>query len=460
MSVMVGLGNPEQSNTDAVERGTVAQRMDRLPLTWLHLGIVGMAALGFAFDLMEVALGNVLSAVFSTAPYSVEPIQLSWLLSAMYIGAIPGALLSGWLADRFGRRGVLISILLVLSATSMAAAASPDINSLIFWRVLSGLALGAYPPLMMAFLADLMPPGKRGMLITMTAGIAGLGPVAMIFLVRALTESQPFGIEAWRWAFVLGGAGSLLTAIGYGLLPESPRWLSARGRTLEANRAVARFERSTHVIADSPTNRPVSREPSQSSFHLGGSRPQLKRFGLVAAIYFLTPWATVAFPLLMGAVLIEKGFALSDSLLYVGVSMFGPAVGTIIGAFFVDRFERRFALIGFALGMIAATAVFAASFDPIWLVASGVAVQLLAMLYLPTMTTYAAELFPTSWRARTSTAAWSVNRVASALAPLVLLPLMKTHGVWPMFAVMIASLIIGILLVAVAPNGRAGQAVE
>jgi putative MFS transporter len=140
--------------------------------------------------------------------------------------------------------------------------------------------------------------------------------------------------------------------------------------------------------------------------------------------------------------------------------MLGPAVGTILGSLFVDRFERRLALAVFGIGMIASAVAFAASLTPVWLMAAGIAFQLLAILQVSTMTTYAAEVFPTAWRARTSTAAWSINRIASALAPLLLLPLLRVYGIWPMFSVIVVALAIGVGLVFVAPKGRAGRAVD
>mgnify|MGYP002398719605 CR=1 FL=1 len=435
--------------------GTVADRMDRLPLTWLHVAVALVAGLGFLSDLLEIALGNVLSAVFSAPPYSAAPGQLSWLLAAMYIGAVPGALAAGWLADRFGRRAVLTGILLLLAITSLAAAASADIRNLILWRMVSGLAIGAYPPLMIAFLSDIMPPRRRGTVIVMTTGLASLGPVVMIFLIRSMGEHHPLGLEAWRWAFVAGSGGALLAASLFRFVPESPRWLEARGRGAEAEAAFARFGRSPAAVAGGRSDpEPAAAKPDRSA------TPDPRSFATVAGIYFLTPWATVAFPVLMGAVLIQKGFALSDSLFYVGIAMFGPALATAASAVFLDRIERRMALILFACGMVGTSAAFAASFNPVWLMAVGVLSQFLAMLYVPTMTLYAAELFPTAWRARTSTAAWSVNRLASAIAPFVLVPLLKEHGVWPMFGVIIATLLLGILLVALSPEGRAGRAVD
>jgi len=439
--------------------GSVAERMDRLPLTWLHLAIAAVAGLGFMSDLIEIALGNVLSAVFSAPPHSVAPGQLSWLISAMYIGAIPGALIAGWLADRYGRRVVLIGILLVLCGTSLAAAASEDVSHLIRWRMLSGLAIGAYPPLMFAFLSDIMPPKRRGTVIVMTTGIASLGPVLMIFLVRAMGDRMPLGLEAWRWALVAGGVGALAAAFLFRFVPESPRWLEARGRASDAETAFARFGRSRAALAHPPSapDLPPADAPVRP---VAEARPDPRAFLTVAGIYFLTPWATVAFPVLMGAVLIQKGFALSDSLFYVGIAMFGPALGTMAGSLVLDRIERRTALVTFALGMIATSAAFAASFNPLWLMAAGVLSQLLAMLYVPTMTLYATELFPTAWRARTSTAAWSLNRLASAIAPFILVPLLKEHGVWPMFGVIIATLVTGIVIVLLAPEGRAGRSVD
>jgi putative MFS transporter len=438
--------------------GSVAIRMDGLSITRLHILIIVIAAFGFAFDLMEVALGNALSAVFSAPPYSADATHLAILLSAMYIGAIPGAALAGLIADKLGRKLVLMGVLALLAVTSTAAAASPDINVLIAMRVLSGMAIGAFPPLIIAYLTDIMPPRQRGMIIMIVSGLAALGPVGIIFFIRWLTPIVPFGIEGWRWAFLLGAVGSAVIAIVMRWLPESPRWLAAQGRHAEAEAAIANFEKSAVAFPVTPV--PVV-EAAPKADNASVEPFSRRKFAVLSGIYFLAPWAVVAFPLLMGAVLIEKGFKLSDSLLYVGLSMFGPVIGTILAAFFLDRFERRTALAAFAVVMIIAGIGFAMSLEPAWLMVTALAFQITSLLYVPTLSIYAAEIVPTAYRGRTSATAWSVNRLASAIAPLLLLPLLKNVGVGAMFSVIIVALVLGLVLVIFfADRGKAAQAVD
>ena len=102
-----------------------------------------------------------LSAIFSVPPKSAAPSQLSLLLASVYVGAIIGAPAMGWLADRYGRRTLLIAALFFLAAMSGFAALSADVPWLTVFRFLAGLALGGFPPLVIAYLTDVLPPRQR-----------------------------------------------------------------------------------------------------------------------------------------------------------------------------------------------------------------------------------------------------------------------------------------------------------
>jgi putative MFS transporter len=432
--------------------------LDALRFTRLHLFILVACAVGFSFDLAEIAFGSILSAIFSAPPHQVDGGQLSWLLSSVYVGAIAGAPLLGWLADRFGRRSVMLAALAILAATSIGAAFSPNVVALTIFRGLSGLALGAYPPLMIAFMTDIFPAGRRGRLVLFAVAIGYLGPPALIFLVRALIPIAPFGIEGWRWGFIAGGAGAAACAILFWFVPESARWLLAKGRLGDAAASLAAFRRSPPIGGATPPA-PVEL-PSSEPFAMT-QETFLRRLAFLIAAYFLTPWATVGFTVLAGAVLVQKGINPQDSIAYVGVSTFGPLIGTILGGFVVDRLERRAALIGLAALMGAIGIVFGMVTDPISLMTTGLVFNLLVNLFTPVVVLYASELFTTDRRAQGTSWGWASNRVGSALVPLALLPLLTSQGPLAMFIVIAGTLLGFIALVALfGPRGEAGRAVR
>ena len=172
------MGQPKATADCASPPGapdTIATRLDALPVTRLHWAILVVCALGLLFDVVEAALSNALSAVFSAPPHRVPQLQLSLLLGSVFAGGAIGAPLLGLFADRYGRRLALGSALLLLTATSLLAAASTDILGLTICRALSGLALGAYPPLMVAYLADVLPPARRGRMLLICGAIGFLG---------------------------------------------------------------------------------------------------------------------------------------------------------------------------------------------------------------------------------------------------------------------------------------------
>ena len=218
----------------APEAQRIAARLDALPFTRTHAAIVFVSALGLVSDVMEAALSNVLSALFTTPGQPVAGFQLPLLLASVFIGGAIGAPLLGIFADRFGRCAALSSTLLVLTVTSLFAASGSDLGWLTMWRILSGLALGAFPPLAVAYLSDILPPKRRGAAILIWGAIGFLGAPGVIFLVRWLTPLQPLGIEGWRWALIAGGGMSFVTGLLFMLLPESPRWLASMGRFDEA----------------------------------------------------------------------------------------------------------------------------------------------------------------------------------------------------------------------------------
>lgn len=460
----------------AIERISVAERLDGLPLTPLHIAIVALCTLGLAADIGEVALSNTFSAIFLAPPYHASRSEVSLLLAAVFAGGAVGAPLFGWWADRFGRRVALQTALAVLFFSSLAVAWSADIFWMTMFRFVSGLALGAYPPLSAAYLADLLPPLRRGFLMMLCAALAFLGAPAMIFLIRWLTPLAPLGVEGWRWALIAGAGIAAATAGLFFLVPESPRWLAALGRTDEAERSCRHLEAAAGLAAspfaltqpaagaalDPVKTDQVKIGQVKIGFAAIAETPRhVRRVLLLGALYALGPWATIGFPLLSAAVMVQKGFRIGDALLFAGISMFGPTLGIGIGAFFVDRIERQRALMLAAAAMIAIGLGFAADQALTPLIVLGIGFNLASAVYSTVLLLYGAELFPTKLRAFATSVSWGVGRVVSALVPLVLLPLLGAQGVTAMFGLIAAALLISIVLILLAgPPGLAKQPVE
>ena len=442
--------------SDALPSDTrIGDRMDRMPVTLLHGLAMLICALGMMLDTLEMSLGGVLATVLSAPPAQVPAGELALLLAAVFLGAVIGAPVLGWWADRHGRRTALISLLLWIAAASAGAAVSRGVGALTLCRFLAGLALGGYPPIVIAYLTDLLPPQRRGLLIFGSLSLSLLGPPGAIFLVRWLTPLQPLGFEGWRWGFILGSLGAVLSSLSFLALPESPRWLQARGRAAKAEAGCAAFERSPVLRATSATTaRPAARSGVTAAPFAG------RRWPWVAGLFLLSPWATVAFPLLTGAVLTQRGFKPDAALLIFGLSSLGPLLGNLAASTVLDRIDRRLAMATCALAMLVCGIAFIFGSGTVTLVLAMGLFNLAISLYVTLLTVYGAELFPTGSRASATAGAWALNRVGSAMGPLLLVPMLRSAGPPAMFAVVAASLVATLVLLAAAPRGRQQQSVS
>ena len=446
-------------------RQMLIHRFDSLPLKALHVALACGCAIGLGIDLLEISVNNALSAVFSSPPYSLSPDHLAWLLASAYIGAIAGAPLAGWFADRRGLQPALLTVFLWLGLTSVLAAARPNILWFTAFRLLSGVSLGACPPLIIAYLTSVAPPRYRGLMILWVCALAYLVPPLGVFLIRWLTPLQPFGIEGWRWPFLLAGVASLMVGLIFLYLPESPRWLTQIGRDRLAARVCDRFERSpTFSLLDRWLERRV---PAQSDRARTGSTitsADHRRFryviAFVVALYFLHPWVTSAFQLLTGPMLLKRGHDLRDVLLYVALSTFGPSIGTFLAAFLVDRTSRRISLLLTSTLMALALIAFFVFDGRMMLAGAVITFAVGVAVYTPIMTMHGSELIPTAIRGSATGFAWAANRLSAAFVPIAMIPLVRVHGSAMVEWVVACALLLSMVLAASGPRGAAGAAVD
>src|SRR5580692_6663518 len=203
-------------------------QLDRLPIGAFHYGIFWLVGAGMFFDGYDLYVGtNVLPAALQSG-FSTPRLNADFI-SKTFLGMTIGALVTGFLGDRYGRRFTYQINLLIFGLASLAAAFAPDMTTLIWLRFLMGLGLGAEIVVGYATLAEFVPPKSRGRWLSFMAVLVVSG-----LPITALLGYLIIPAYGWRPMFAIAGVGALVVWYLRKALPESPRWLEAQDRAEEA----------------------------------------------------------------------------------------------------------------------------------------------------------------------------------------------------------------------------------
>ena len=412
-------------------------------LSKLQLFALTACTIGFMLDTSEIAVGSALGAIFKQDPRAAG--VLPWLLASMYIGGILGAPICGHLADRFGRCPVLCLLVVVMALSSIGAALPDDLVFVTAARIVTGFAAGGYPPVMFAYVSEILPAKIRGRAIMTITAVAFMAPVATVMAVRRMTPFGAFGLEGWRCVLVLLGLLALIAFLLIRRIPSSPIWLLSRGRYADAVSSARRLKTDLPAATGRPADAAQPAEPRKG------------HFALFCLLLFLSPWATVAFPLLSGAAMIQKGLKLDQTLLVLAISSLAPIVGPALAAMAIDRVDRRIALASGAAVMVVASAIFAAASGEALILASMLMFYLVGSTHVSILALFTAEAFPVSARGWVGSVTWAFNRIASVTVPLVLLPLLSRFGATSIAAAVLASQALFVALLQLAPSKLQGR---
>lgn len=150
--------------------------------------------------------------------------------SSITLGAAIGAVISGKLSDKFGRRKVLLYLSFIFLTFTLLSSLAPNAFSIICFRFLLGLAVGGASVIVPTFLSELSTPSMRGRLVTQNE-LMITGGQLMAYIVNALLGTL-FGNQSniWRWMLAFGMIPALGLLIGMLIVPESPRWMVMKGK--------------------------------------------------------------------------------------------------------------------------------------------------------------------------------------------------------------------------------------
>lgn len=184
----------------------------------LTIALCFIVALIEGFDLQ--AAGTAAAGLRQT--FALDPKMLGWVFSVGIIGLLPGAFFGGWVADRIGRKKILVMAVLLFGVFSLSTAFVDSYSGLLLVRFLTGLGLGAALPNLIALCAEAVSEHKRGTAISvMYCGVPLGGALAAVVAM--------FSSEHWQTTFIIGGLAPLLAVpLMILLLPESSAFRQQR----------------------------------------------------------------------------------------------------------------------------------------------------------------------------------------------------------------------------------------
>jgi len=413
--------------TDVPTPGHIAARMERLPVSSWHLKarmLVGTATFFDAFDALAIA-----QALPVLVPlWNLSAPESGFLISVSYVGQILGALVFGWMAERFGRLRALALATFIFSTMSLACGLADNYQHLLIFRAIQGFGLGGEVPIAAAYISEIARAEGRGKFVLIYENIFAFGLVVAGFAGSIIVPTL-----GWRYMFFIGAVPIVIAPLILLLLPESPRWLAGRGRLEEADAAVTRIEtsikkRSGKPLPPIPPALPV--ETQRSSWHdiIGPSA-----LGKTIAVWTL--WFTgylvyyglgTWLPTLYRTVF---NLSVADSLHYGMYAQLAVFFGSLACAFLIDWTGRRrlfiMALLGEGLSLLVLWILGADSFTTV-LVLTTIAIffagaaGISAYLYTP-------EVYPTRSRALATALGSAWLRVASVIGPAIV-GMLVGHG--------------------------------
>ena len=402
----------------------IIARLDRLP-TWafnyILLGIVGVGELFTFYDIFNINVSFVQTAV---TLFHVSPAQAAPLLGPVVLGNLAGyvvgSLLLSPIADKIGRRDMLMITMLIMGLSSLYNAFAPNYINFLIARALTGIGIGADLAIVNTYISEVSPIKYRARYVSAIFIFSTIGGFLAIWLGLLLTTppapfpqglpialggSGFFAVNGWRVMYIIG---AVLALIGLALrfrLPESPRWLISKGRISEAEMIVNLMEEKVtskgYKLPPIPSLLPAYKASKSVPYsEIFTNSTYLKRFALLVVVWFLAYTTVYSIAAGLTSLLTAQGYSVSEAGMISAIGITGFVLAAVIATLLGERLERKWWLgVGALITVIGGMMVALTSnliIDEIGAIILFIGFN----VWVPVAYTWTAESFPT--RARTS----------------------------------------------------------
>jgi putative MFS transporter len=346
-------------------------------------------------------------------------------------------------------------------------------QGIVLWRMIAGVGIGVELVTIDTYVTELMPRELRGRAIALSQIVGFTALPAVALLSWWLVPQKPFGLDGWRWVVLAGSVGAIFVWFIRRGLPESPRWLMARGKFNEAERVAAAME--AHVREDIEREEAdESRKPRATPAALFASRPAetrgsllelarppyRKRTLMLMVFNFFQTIGYYGFASWVPTLLIATGITTTSSLQYSFLIALSAPLGPLLAYRVADRIERKWQIVSTATCIAIFGVCFARQRDPIWLITCGVLLTCANNCMSIAFHAYQAELFPTRIRAQAVGFVYSWSRLSAIFTSFLIAFFLRHYGTRGVFAFIAAAMAVVVLAIGIFGPRTRGLALE
>ncbi len=452
------------------------ERLEGWSLSYKLIVIIGLGFLFTFYDIFDINVSFIQTCVElkkgCTPQTALDSLPLPVVLNL--VGYVIGTLVLSPVADKIGRRNMLLITMLITGLGSLYNAFAPDYTNFVIARIITGLGIGADLAIVNVYVNEVSPRKARAKFTTMVFISSALGALVGIWLGLILTtakESWPFGLpfaqgspsfdNGWRWMYGIGAILALVAILLRFELPESPRWLVGQKRMDEADTIVQQMEhRALKGGALAEPDYDIPQEavtpPSPAPYTTLFTNPLYRRrILLLFALWFIGYITVYSYASGFTSVLSALKYPPPEAGVIAAVGTFGFVGMTILMTFIVELIERRYWLPIAAVVTLIGAFLIAVAGSTIGVAFIG-SILIFAGFNMWVSPTYAmsAESFPT--RARTSGFALvdGVGHIGGGIGVLAIAPVLPHMSTLGALMLISSFLVIAAIIAQFIPHTR------
>ncbi|MFU0507415.1 MFS transporter [Pseudaminobacter sp. NGMCC 1.201702] len=447
--------------------------IDRIGFGRAHKLILLLVIGGVFFDVIEQNAVGVVGPVLRQ-DWGLSSGQIGFINSVTFFCMCAGGILAGMMADRFGRRPILMFNLLIYSVGALACALAPNYEWLLVFRGIVGLGLGGELATAITMLAEFSPTKHRASAVSaLNVAGGGLGnfaaPLYGVLVLGLIAPAIGAGDDAWRWVFGLLVLPVVLMGVFRRYLPETPRYLLATGQIAECNRTLTILQ-SGRLVARSEKIEVVEYLTDKGDITLRDrapirlreifEKPWRRRTVAVSTTYFMASAGQISILTLMPVILVSQGFSIVAGVGYTAVMQAGSLAGALTAVLLNARLKRKTVIaIGTLGAMLSAIAFGMFTSSTASVLALGALFQFFILILNTTLWTWLPELYPTRIRGFGTGTAKSIGMMGAVVMTPIAGMIFDAAGLTAIFVTLACLYLIALIAAMFGPE-TAGKSLE